>query len=149
MKQLTCPISKERINEQITRLNAFLGILLIVLGFIFDLPVLIIFLLIDFFIRAFTKISFSPISYVSNSVAKTLNLKEKRIDKAPKIFAARLGFFMILATTMLYLFNMQVASLIVAGVFVFFAMLEFALAVCVGCILYSIHLLLLSSITKN
>ena len=137
MKQLICPISKDRINEQITRINASLGILFIVFGFVFNLPVLFIFLLIDFFIRAFTKITFSPISYISNSIANTLNLKEKRIDKAPKIFAARLGFFIVLATTILYLFSFQITALIVAAVFVFFATLEFALAICVGCILYT------------
>jgi len=137
MKQLICPISKDRINEQITRINASLGILFIVFGFVFNLPVLFIFLLIDFFIRAFTKITFSPISYISNSIANTLNLKEKRIDKAPKIFAARLGFLIVLATTILYLFSFQIIALIVAAVFVFFATLEFALAICVGCILYT------------
>ena len=137
MKQLICPISKDKINEQITRINASLGIILIVLGFVFNLPLLFIILLIDFFIRAFTKITFSPISYISNSIANTLNLKEKRIDKAPKIFAARLGFLMILSTTLLYLFNFNMAALVVAGVFVFFATLEFALAICVGCILYT------------
>lgn len=137
MKQLTCPISKDRINEQITRLSAFLGILFIILGFAFDLPVLFVFLLIDFFIRAFTKITFSPISYISRSVANCLNLKEKRIDKAPKIFAARLGFTIVLATTLFYFFNMNTAALITAGIFVFFATLEFALAICVGCILYT------------
>ena len=120
MKQLICPISKDRVNEQITRINASLGILLIVFGFAFNLPLLFIFLLIDFFIRAFTKITFSPISYISHSIANTLNLKEKRIDKAPKIFAARLGFLMILSTTLLYLFGFNTAALVVAGVFVFF-----------------------------
>ena len=137
MKQLICPISKDRVNEQITRINAALGILLIVFGFAFNLPLLFIFLLIDFFIRAFTKITFSPISYISNSIANTLNLKEKTIDKAPKTFAARLGFLIILATTMLYLFNFYTAALVVAGIFIFFATLEFALAICIGCILYT------------
>ncbi len=137
MKQLICPISKERVNEQITRINAFLGIVLIVVGFAFDLPVLFIFLLIDFFIRAFTKITYSPISCASHKIANALCLKEKRIDKAPKIFAARLGFVMILATVILYFLELKTAALVVAGILVFFATLEFALAVCVGCILYT------------
>ncbi len=137
MKQLICPISKERINEQITRLNAFLGILLIVLGFAFNLPLLFVFLLIDFFIRAFTSISFSPVSYLSHRVVNCLHLREKKIDKAPKIFAARLGFAFVLATVLFFFFNLKTAAFVTAGIFVFFATLEFALAVCVGCILYT------------
>ena len=137
MKQLICPISKERINEQITRLNAFLGILLIVLGFVFNLPLLFVFLLIDFFIRAFTSISFSPVSYLSYRIVSCLQLREKKIDKAPKIFAARLGFAFVLATVLFIFFEMNTVALITAGIFVFFAALEFALTVCVGCILYT------------
>jgi hypothetical protein len=137
MKQLICPISKERVNEQITRINAFIGIVLIILGFTFNFPVLFIFLLIDFFIRAFTRITYSPISCASHKIANALCLKEKKINKAPKIFAARLGFFMVLATVILYFAGLKIAALIIAGILVFFATLEFALAICVGCILYT------------
>lgn len=137
MKQLVCPISTERINEKITRISAFIGILLIISGFVFNSTLLFIILLVDYFIRAFTKIKFSPISYASRSIANALNLKEKIIGKASKIFAARLGFVIVLAILLLFIFNQQVAALIFAGVYVFFAMLEFALAVCIGCILYT------------
>ena len=44
---------------------------------------------------------------------------------------------MILATVILYFLELKTAALVVAGILVFFATLEFALAVCVGCILYT------------
>ena len=141
MKQIICPVSNEKINEQITRLNALFGILLVVAGFAFGTSLFLIFLLADFFIRAFFKSNYSPISFISHWLTNTLKLGEKQIDKAPKIFAARMGFLMILALTILFISGAQMAALIVAGAFIFFAMLEYAFAVCVGCLIYTYFVL--------
>lgn len=137
MKQLVCPISEERINEQVTRLNAFFGILLVIAGFVFNTVFFFVLLLADFYIRAFTKAKFSPISYLSHSMVNALNLNKKSIDKAPKIFAARIGFLMTLAIALLFVFQLNTVAFVVAGILVFFAALEFALAICMGCIIYS------------
>ncbi len=137
MKQLICPISNEKINEQITRLNAIIGILLVVAAFAFESVFFLIFLAADFYIRAFTKLRFSPVSYTSHWLTNTLRLGSKAIDKAPKIFAARLGFVITLAITILLLAGLKFASLILAGILIFFASLEFAFAICVGCIIYT------------
>lgn len=137
MKQLVCPISDERVNEHVTRINAFWGVLMVVAGFVFNSVFFFLFLLADFYIRAFTKMKFSPISFISHSMANAFNLSKKSIDKAPKIFAARLGFLMTLAIIVLYVFQLNTAAIAVGGILVFFATLEFVLAVCMGCIMYT------------
>lgn len=137
MKQLVCPVSEERTNEQVTRLNAFFGIILVIAGFVFNTVFFFVLLLADFYIRAFTKAKFSPIGYLSHSMVNALNLNKKSIDKAPKIFAARLGFLMTLAITVLFLLQFNTAAIVVGGILVFFAALEFALAICMGCIMYT------------
>ena len=137
MKNILCPISDERINERVTRINALIGILLVVSTFVTNSVFFLIFLAADFYIRAFTKAKYSPISYVSSRMANALKLNKKSIDKAPKIFAARIGFLMTLAIVALSLLQLNTAALVVAGILVFFATLEFALAVCMGCIMYS------------
>jgi hypothetical protein len=141
MKQLVCPVSNEKINENLTRLNAFFTILLIAAGFVFNSVLFPLFLLADFFIRAFTKSKFSPVSYLSQSVAWLLHLGKKPIDKAPKIFAARLGFIMTLVIAVLFLFQLYTASLVVASVLAVFAFLEFAFGICVGCFIYTYFVL--------
>jgi hypothetical protein len=141
MKHILCPISNERINEHVTRINALFGILLLVTGFLTNSVLFLLFLMADFYIRAFTKLKFSPISYASQWLTNTLNLGEKSIDKAPKIFAARIGFLMTLVITVLFLLDFVTASFIFGGILVFFATLEFALAICMGCIMYT-HLIL-------
>jgi hypothetical protein len=137
MKQLLCPISNEKINERVTRLNALIGILFAISGFVFNSALFFAFLSADFYIRAFTKTNFSPISFVSYRIVNAFKLEEKRINKAPKIFAARIGFLLTLAIVVLFVLDLNLAALIVGGILVFFASLEFALAVCMGCIMYT------------
>ncbi len=137
MKQIVCPISNEKVNEQITRINALIGIVVLVSGFVFNSALLLVFLMADFYIRAFTQLKYSPISYTSHRLANAFNLDKKAIDKAPKVFAARLGFIMTFAITVLYISGLYTAALTIGGILVFFATLEFALAVCMGCILYT------------
>jgi len=137
MKQILCPVSNEKINEQITRFNAIIGILFVLGGFAFNTILPLVFITADFFIRAFTKANFSPVSYVSHWLTNTLKLGEKSISKAPKIFAARMGFIMMSVVVILWLAGLTTVALVVAGILVFFASLEFALAICVGCIIYT------------
>ena len=141
MKQLVCPVSNERINERLTRLNAFFTILIVAAGFVFNSVIFPLVLLADFFIRAFTRSKYSPVSFVSAGLARLLHLSKKPIDKAPKIFAARLGFLMTLAIATLFLLQLYTASMVVAGILVFFATLESAFGICVGCIIYTYFIL--------
>ncbi len=137
MKNLVCPISDQRVNEQVTRFNAMFTIGTVILAFVLNSVILIIFLMADFFIRAFTEIKFSPLNYASHYLSNTLNLPVRLIDKAPKIFAARLGFLMTTAIAGLFILNLQLASFVVAGMLIFFAGLEFLFAICVGCMIYT------------
>jgi len=137
MKNLVCPISDQRINEQVTRLNALFTIGVIVLAFVLNSALFLIFLMADFFIRAFTEIKFSPISFVSHYLSNALNLPIKMIDKAPKIFAARMGFLLTALITGLLVFDLNLTSMIVSGFLIFFAALEFLFAICAGCMIYA------------
>ncbi len=137
MRNLVCPISDQRVNEQVTRFNAMLTIGIMVMAFVLNSIFMLVFLMADFFIRAYTSLKFSPISYLSYSLNNALNLPEKLIDKAPKIFAARLGLLMTLVISALFAFNLKLSSLIVASILIVFASLEFVFAICVGCMIYT------------
>ncbi|MBW8324653.1 MAG: DUF4395 domain-containing protein [Prolixibacteraceae bacterium] len=141
MKNLVCPISDQRVNEQVTRLNAMFTIGLIVLAFVLNSAILFIFLMADFFIRAFTEVKFSPLNYASHYLSHALNLPVKLIDKAPKVFAARLGFLMIALISGLFFLNLKIASIVIAGMLIFFASLEFLFAICIGCMIYTFMIL--------
>jgi len=137
MKNLVCPISDQRVNEQVTRLNAMFTVGIIVLAYSLNSVVLLGFMMADFFIRAFTEMKFSPISFVSHYLSNAIGLQEKLIDKAPKIFAARLGFLMTTVITALFVLDLNLASAVVSGILVVFAGLEFLFAFCAGCMIFN------------
>lgn len=141
MKQIICPISNEKVDEGITRTNALLSIILLTSAFVFNSSLFLVLLAADFFIRAFTKLKYSPISYASHLLTNAMGVSKKNINKAPKVFAARLGFVMTGVITVLFLSGLNTSALVVAGILISFASLEFALAICVGCIIYTYVLL--------
>lgn len=141
MKNIVCPISDQRVNEQVTRFNALFAIGTIVSAFVFNSALLFLFLMADFFIRGFTEIKFSPISYASHYLSNALSLPVKLIDKAPKVFAARLGFLMTAVIAGLFALDLNLASMLIAGMLIFFASLEFLFAICVGCMIYTYFVL--------
>lgn len=137
MKQIICPVSNEKINEGVVRVTALFGIFLILLGIVFNSFIYPAMLLLDFFIRGFTKAKYSPLSWVSKQLINAFKPTKIEIDKAPKIFAARLGFFFTLIFVLLLLFESFVAAKLVGGVLIVFSSLEFLCSFCVGCLIYS------------
>ena len=137
MNNLVCPISDQRVNEQVTRFNAMFTIGIIVLAFVMNSVSLFVFLMADFFIRAFTEIKFSPLNYASYHLSNAFHFPVRMIDKAPKIFAARLGLLMTTVIAVLFFMSWKISSIVVAGILIFFASLEFLFAICVGCMIYT------------
>lgn len=137
MKSVFCPISTERVNEQVPRLTALLVMVVMLIGFALQSPLLLGFLLVDFFIRAFTSLKFSPLSCLAYWLSVALRLPQRAIDKAPKIFAARMGFTMVALIWAFYFAGFMTTAKIIGGVLVFFAGLEFSIAFCAGCTIYT------------
>jgi hypothetical protein len=135
MSTLICPISTLRINRNVVRITGFLMAAMIALyaysGFIY----FVIVIAIDYFIRAFIPVSYSPFSWLACQVARFFGLPERQTDKAPKIFAARVGFLFALATVALYFIH-PTSSLIVGLLLMSFALLESIFDFCVGCVVY-------------
>ncbi len=89
----------------------------------------------DFAIRAFTSLP-SLLGVVSKSIVRQLKLEPVRIFAAPKKFAAAIGTLFSLAVFLLFYFNFDTYAYTVGGVLAFFAFLEGAFKICVGCYVY-------------
>lgn len=136
MKTLICPISTQRISRHVVRLTGLMMASMIALYLLTGNITFIIAIVIDYSIRAFTTLSTSPFSWVAVQIVRLADLPPKPQDKAPKIFAARVGWLFALATAVLY-FIYPSASPIVGSVLMTFALLESVLDFCVGCIVYT------------
>ena len=94
-------------------------------------------LALDFFIRAFTKIRYSPLSWLGYQLVSVIGTRPVPIDKAPKVFAARIGFLLTSLTLLAALFSMPLLSYFTGATLVLFAFLECGLNFCAGCWVYT------------
>ncbi|MCX2493327.1 DUF4395 domain-containing protein [Pedobacter sp. PF22-3] len=135
--ELSCPISAERINENVVRVIAFMVAMIATACVVFSNYWAIVFLLIDFALRAFTKGKFSVLKFMAIKIADGLSLTPKMKDLAPKKFAATMGFGLCLLITAVSLFEFYKAAMILTLLMIIFALLESIFAICVGCYVYS------------
>jgi hypothetical protein len=135
--ELSCPISAERVNENVVRIIAFIVAVIAIACITFSNYWAIIFLLFDFTLRAFTSGKFSMLKFIALKISNALSISPKMKDLAPKKFAATLGFGFCLLITATFLFNFYTLALILTSIMIVFALLESLFAVCVGCYIYS------------
>jgi len=131
-----CPISDKRINEHVTRSNAFLTVLLLVSYILTANLFIIIFLLVDFLFRAIELPQYSILAITSKKFVQIFSLKPKFINAGTKIFAARIGLFFNVAILVSVLFGLNTLALSLVGVFGICAFLEAAFGFCVACQIY-------------
>ena len=135
--QLVCPISTERVDENRVRTTAF-GILVIMgLFFMTNNPVFPAILMLDFYVRAFTKLKYSPLSFLAHLLVKALGTEPVWIDKAPKMFAARVGLLLTSLTLGAALLQLPLLATITGATLVLFSFLECGLNFCAGCWVYT------------
>lgn len=138
MQGQCCPISREMVDETIVRLNALVVLVLalayLVLGHLW-IPVL---LLGDFFIRAFWRQRYSPVRYISALVQKTFKGQPRMVNAAPKVFAARVGFFCVAVILLCALIpGAGMVSRAFLVILMICAALESLFKYCVGCTMYT------------
>jgi len=135
--QLICPVSSERVDENRVRMTAFGMILLMGVYFVTGNPLFSALAGLDFFVRAFTKLPYSPISWLAYQIVKRMGTQPVWIDKAPKMFAARIGLLLTLITTAAAMMGWSLTAYIAGSTLVLFAFLECGLNFCAGCWVYT------------
>jgi hypothetical protein len=137
LKELICPVSTARVDENRVRVTALGVVMLMGSYLITGNAVFPAVLVVDFFIRAFTRLPFSPLSWLAHHIVTLIGTQPVLIDKAPKVFAARIGMTLTLLTTLGAVFNWYLMSSITGSVLILFAFLECGLNFCMGCWVYT------------
>ncbi len=136
--EISCPVSSERINENVIRIIAFLVMLIGIYSLLFVNFYVIVFLMVDFATRSFTSGKFSLLRFLAIKISSLFKLQVKLTDLAPKKFAATLGFVFCLIISTFYLLNLPTVAIGLTIVLLIFAKLESVFAICVGCHVYSL-----------
>jgi hypothetical protein len=137
MKSYTlCPVSDKKINERVARINGVLTfMLLIVTGLTLSI-IPVVFLSIDFLMRASDYSKYSLIAISSKGIVRYFGLNENNINAGPKIFAARLGFVLSCLIIIFLILRIYLPALLLVGLLGLFSVLEASLGLCVACEIY-------------
>lgn len=135
--QLICPVSTERVDENQVRVTAFGVVVLMGFFFMTGSPLFPALLTADFLMRAFTRFHLSPLSRLSHLFVRAIGTQPVWIDKAPKMFAARVGLLLTFVTAAASLFGLQLLAVVTGTTLVVFAFLECGLNFCAGCWVYT------------
>ncbi len=131
-----CPISFERINERVARVNGILTVLSMIIFLFTPFKFIALILGADFFIRGFLKPSNSFFSLLSRNILQLLNVKPVMTNAGPKIFAAKIGFVFCCIISLFHFAGMPAICFIFGAILLFFAFLEAAFGFCVACQVY-------------
>lgn len=134
---IICPLSTEKVDSHVSRLTVFINDAFMVY-FLFSLqPIAILIVAVDYGIRAAGYNRYSPLCLLAAIIMKISRFKPKMVDKAPKMFASRLGFICAVLGSVFIIANMSLASRSIIGLFVVLATLDSVFDLCVGCLIYN------------
>ena len=136
-KQMICPVSPDRIDENKVRVTALGVVVVMGLYFLTGNAIFPAALAVDFYIRAFTKLRYSPLSWLSHLFVSSFGTEPIWIDKAPKLFAARIGLLLTSITSITAMLGLPLLAYVTGATLVVFAFLECGVNFCAGCWVYT------------
>ncbi|MGR0481448.1 MAG: DUF4395 domain-containing protein [Candidatus Electronema sp. V4] len=118
------------------RLNAVQAVALLLLFLFSPWKWLILIVATDFCIRSFWQPKYSLFALISRKILAMQKAKPVFVDAAPKIFAARIGFFFSFLLAAAWILEQHAAAWVIGLMFAACALLEAAFRFCVACKLY-------------
>ena len=131
-----CPISNQKINETVARLNGLFTVLFLIAFALTSNLFIISSLLVDFLLRSTNNSKYSVFTIVSKSLVKRFALSERFINAGPKVFAARIGLVFSVSILVSGLFGFDATAYALTAVFGVCAFLESAFGFCIACEIY-------------
>ena len=135
---ISCPVDHVPISENRVRITAFL-VLLAALTFLFTgyWPIALL-LALDFYLRGFGYGAYSPLFALSGWLSKRIVISVKLVDRAPKLFAAQLGFFFSDCLLIAAVCGVRPMAYGLVALLLIFSFLESVFGFCAGCVFYSL-----------
>ncbi len=138
MKANSCPISQNRTDSYLERIEAFISAIIVTVFIVTCSFIFPLILLFDYILKLSSRNKSGLFKPVAKKCKDILNLPQKDVDEAPKKFAKILGTIISFNLIILYTFQLHIPAVIVSLIFITFALLEAFFDFCVGCKIYSL-----------
>lgn len=125
------------INEKETRMLALVAFICCVSFLLTGSTLLFWFLIIEFSLRVFTNIGYTPVKLLSKFILPLLKISPNLISIAPKKYAALLGLIFCISILSSQHLNNIMLTRILVGTMAIFAFMEFSIGLCVVTHIYN------------
>jgi len=133
----SCPIDHVSVDEHAVRATAALTITTLLLGYYLS-PFFYLLVFFDFLVRSLKQPRFSPFAQLSKFILNLLHIPGHPIDRAPKLFATRIGLLMASLILLFLLLTQPLTAKFFLLLFLTAATLEAFFNYCLGCKIYSL-----------
>ena len=138
MINTSCPISPELVNSKLTRIYSFFTFITILVYAYTPFKEIIFITTLDFAIRIFIGIKYSPICSTIKYVLNIGKFKVEMVNAGPKKFAAKIGFLITALMSISYILDFPLSSTILAHISIIAVGAESIFGYCVACKVYSL-----------
>lgn len=137
MKNISCPIVYENVNAKLTRTYALITFAIVLLFVFTPFKEVIYISALDFFIRVFFGLKYSPICFVIKRILKWAKIPRNMVNAGPKKFASKIGLiFTVLMSISLY-FDLSTIAMVVGLISIAAIGAEALFGFCAACYLYN------------
>ena len=138
MINASCPISPELVNARLTRTYSFFTLATIIIYAYTPYKEIIFISTIDFFIRIFFGVKYSPICTFIKYILNIGNFKAEMVNAGPKKFAAKIGFIITSLMSISYILGLTYTSIVLAHVSIIAVGADAVFGYCIACKMHSL-----------
>jgi hypothetical protein len=135
-----CPVSLKQVDKHLIKLYSSFVLLVLSLSLITDFRIVIYLITLDFFIRVFIGIKYSPLCIILTKSLKITTIKPVLIDSGRKKIAAQIGFSLSIIISFSYLIDYSIITYSFTSIFIFAIALDLIFDYCLACKMQSIYL---------
>ena len=137
MKNQSCPISTDRVNSSLTKIYSVFTFSIITIFLFTPVKEIIFVSAVDFIIRIFFGVKYSPICTLIKFGLKVRNVPVHMVNAAPKKFAAKVGMLFTVLISAGVILNIPMLS-VISGAIAFVAIgAEVFFDYCLACTIHS------------
>ncbi len=133
----SCPISTDRVNSKLTKIYSIFTFSIISIFLFTPFKEVIFISVLDFMIRIFLGVKYSPICTIIKFGLKTGNVPVHLVNAGPKKFAAKVGLLFTVIISIGVILNITTLSLIAGGIAFIAIGAEVFFDYCLACNIYS------------
>lgn len=135
-----CPVSYDQVDKNLIKSYSTIVLLVLIASLVFNYQIGLYFISIDFVIRVFIGIKYSPLCTILTRTLHITPLKPLLVNAGSKKIAAQIGLLLSVLVNISYLLGWIMAAKMFSVIFIFAISLDLIFDYCLACKMQSLFM---------